>query len=167
MTTRTELQAAEKLIRETRRAARQEAKEARPEREAITGKLTGEPGLATPRRAISAYRRGLILERQKRCCARCASPFHADVLSEDYGGEIVGPFQIDHVLPLELGGADAEANYEALCYPCHKAKTREDVKRIAKAKRQANLLQPREPSKRPLKSRGFEPSRPSVKMRGE
>lgn len=43
--------------------------------------------------------------------------------------------EIDHRVPVALGGADDPAQCEVLCRRCHKAKTRADVRRIAKAKR--------------------------------
>ena len=33
---------------------------------------------------------------------------------------------VDHVIPLALGGEDTDGNVQALCRPCHKAKTRTD-----------------------------------------
>ena len=31
--------------------------------------------------------------------------------------------EVDHVIPLSRGGPDDESNYQALCKPCHSAKT--------------------------------------------
>ncbi|MFJ6380479.1 HNH endonuclease [Kitasatospora sp. NPDC092039] len=33
---------------------------------------------------------------------------------------------VDHVVPLALGGEDVDSNVWSLCRPCHKAKTRQD-----------------------------------------
>ena len=43
--------------------------------------------------------------------------------------------EVDHVVPLALGGEDAEGNTLAMCAACHRKKTREDVRAIRKADR--------------------------------
>jgi 5-methylcytosine-specific restriction protein A len=43
--------------------------------------------------------------------------------------------QADHIIPLILGGGHRESNLQWLCEPCHKAKTRLDVKLKAKVAR--------------------------------
>ena len=45
------------------------------------------------------------------------------------------PLQVDHILALARGGEDELSNTQLLCSPCHKRKTREDVRAIAKTKR--------------------------------
>jgi 5-methylcytosine-specific restriction enzyme A len=53
-------------------------------------------------------------------------------------GELSGAIEWDHVIPLALGGADEIENIQAVHAVCHlHLKTKADVKRIAKAKRQA------------------------------
>ena len=53
-------------------------------------------------------------------------------------GELSGAIEWDHVIPLGLGGADEIENIQAVHAVCHlHLKTKADVKRIAKAKRQA------------------------------
>lgn len=126
---------------ELARALRDLRKARKAERAEPTPKLTGQPGEATPRKAMSLGRRGRIIARQGHVCARC--------------GDKVSVFEIDHVLPIELGGAEDDDNLQALCGRCHRAKTGADIQRIAKARRQAKLNHPRVPSKRPLRSRGF------------
>jgi 5-methylcytosine-specific restriction endonuclease McrA len=82
------------------------------------------------------------------------------------GERLTGDYQVDHRVPLALGGSEAVENLECLHVECHSAKTKTDVKRIAKAVRIAkkNGLQPwdRKPRKpipsRPLQSRGFNPN---------
>ncbi|WP_242456866.1 HNH endonuclease [Vibrio coralliilyticus] len=32
--------------------------------------------------------------------------------------------EVDHILPLHLGGTDARDNFQGLCVPCHGEKTR-------------------------------------------
>jgi 5-methylcytosine-specific restriction protein A len=31
--------------------------------------------------------------------------------------------EVDHIVPLELGGSDSDANKQSLCRECHAAKT--------------------------------------------
>jgi 5-methylcytosine-specific restriction endonuclease McrA len=103
-----------------------------------------EPVDATPRLASAARRRAFRLEHDDGNCPMCG--LHLLCL----------PVHIDHILPVELGGEDTEANWQLLCIDCHKIKTRDDIKRIAKARRQRakhNGTMPASPFK--LKGRGF------------
>lgn len=43
--------------------------------------------------------------------------------------------QYDHIIPLILGGGHRETNLQWLCVPCHKGKTKLDVKLKAKVAR--------------------------------
>lgn len=43
--------------------------------------------------------------------------------------------EVDHVIPRALGGTHDHDNLQVLCYECHKAKTSNDLKDIARAKR--------------------------------
>lgn len=43
--------------------------------------------------------------------------------------------QYDHIVPLILGGPNRESNLQLICVPCHRAKTRLDVKLKAKVAR--------------------------------
>lgn len=64
-----------------------------------------------------------IMERHNWLCAVC--------------GGAEGPFDIDHEIPIGAGGRDDEANLRPLCrHRCHKEKTKNDAKRIAKTRRQ-------------------------------
>ncbi len=102
------------------------------------------PVEGTRRLSMSPARRARILALYDGCCARegCG---HSRVL------------ELDHVIPLELGGTNANFNIEPLCRTHHAEKTREDIRAIAKAKRLARDADPatRRKSKRPLRSRGF------------
>lgn len=45
-------------------------------------------------------------------------------------------WEVDHVIPLALGGRDEACNLQVLCEPCHSGKTRtRDVPAIAKSAR--------------------------------
>lgn len=70
-------------------------------------------------------------------------------------------YEVDHQLPLALGGPEDDGNLRALCPPCHRLKTAADQTRISKTKRMRKLRLdvPREPSKHPLKGRGFDETR--------
>ena len=47
------------------------------------------------------------------------------------------PWDVEHVIPFALGGADDESNMQPAHKICHAPKTVDDVRRIAKAKRMA------------------------------
>lgn len=54
---------------------------------------------------------------------------HAHPICEqcERDGRITPAQEVDHILPLDRGGSHDEANLQALCKPCHSAKTaRED-----------------------------------------
>lgn len=72
-------------------------------------------------------------------------------------------YEFDHIIPLILGGAHAEANLQLVSREAHKEKTREDVAIKSKVARvRAKFLGVFPKTKRPLKSRGFEPSRKEI-----
>lgn len=50
-------------------------------------------------------------------------------------GQGVLSCEFDHIIPLILGGANRESNIQLLCVPCHRAKTKRDVKIKAKVAR--------------------------------
>ena len=100
---------------------------------------------ATRRRAMTQKRRKAVLERSGGLCRVCLCAL--DVSSAE----------IDHTIPLELGGEDEIENLQPLCKPCHRAKTTEDIKRIAKARRlRKREEKPPDPQRQNrIKSRGF------------
>jgi 5-methylcytosine-specific restriction endonuclease McrA len=71
---------------------------------------------------MTAKRRARILRLRGAVCA------HPDCDRTD-------GLEIDHIVPLELGGTEDDENMEPLCAEHHREKTRADVKRIAKARR--------------------------------
>lgn len=77
-------------------------------------------------------------------CEACGLPFK-------------GGAEFDHVLPAALGGEPTLANCRAICAPCHKAKTAEDVRGIRKADRQRDRNSGAVRPKGQIKSRGFAP----------
>lgn len=91
------------------------------------------------RRHISTTERERIWERFKRTCQMCFQP-------TDGRG-----FDLDHHIPLEIGGDDTEANLRPLCRPCHRLKTAGDMTDIARAKRRrARHIGAKAPSSRPI-----------------
>lgn len=73
------------------------------------------------------------------------------------GEVIVGPYQIDHELARELGGSDDVSNLRPAHPDCHRAKSKADVKLIAKSNRIRRANGPVEQRKRktPIRTRGF------------
>ena len=72
-------------------------------------------------------------------------------------------WQVDHRIPLALGGAHAESNLQPVLSSAHKVKTADDVRAKAKAARiRAKHLGIHPPSRRPLKGRPFQRSRPEI-----
>lgn len=107
--------------------------------------IAHEPVEATERKAFTAAQRLAVMERQKGLCAMC-------------GRELQPGFEVDHRVPIWLGGKHEEANWQALCAdPCHRAvKTPADAKVIAKVKRliaRENGTAP--PPTAKIRSRGF------------
>lgn len=45
------------------------------------------------------------------------------------------PVEFDHIIALANGGENRETNLQALCRPCHRAKTNQDVAQKAKDRR--------------------------------
>lgn len=72
-------------------------------------------------------------------------------ICEACGLKILGGAEYDHVIPDALGGETTLGNCECVCAKCHRAKTNDDVSRIAKAKRQqANYIGAKSSSSRPI-----------------
>lgn len=77
--------------------------------------------------------------------------------------------QYDHIIPLALGGPDTLDNIHAVLAAPHLAKTKQDVWRIAKAKRQQLYQQTGRSSRsrpKPILTRGFDRSK-TKKFSGE
>ena len=70
--------------------------------------------------------------------------------------------EFDHILPLELSGADEPHNIAPVHSACHRHKTKTDVKAIAKSKRIRRRLAGQERPKRKIPSRPFEKRRKPV-----
>ena len=88
----------------------------------------------------TSFRLNLFLKR-KGSCASCYQKIDAGKA-----------WDIDHILPVALGGTNEPENLQILCKPCHQSKTtKSDIPRIAKTKRlKARHLGARPPSTRPI-----------------
>lgn len=78
------------------------------------------------RRSLSARERARLFSLHEGICHLC-------------DGRIDGTreaWEIEHVLPLALGGDDSDENRKPAHVKCHKAKTRDDIGSIRKADRQ-------------------------------
>jgi hypothetical protein len=94
-------------------------------------------------RRMTPARRARIIARDGGCCTypEC---------------EVTTGLEVDHTIALELGGKDHDDNLRALCGPHHKAKTKLDVKLIAKAKRRKSKAAGTWHADRPkMQGRGF------------
>src|SRR5437899_784515 len=89
----------------------------------IVAPKSGEMVEPAPRQSFSPLERSGVAALQEYRCAKCAADLHAE------------PWQIDHILPIELLGKHEWANWQALCVPCHKEKSKIDIKRIRKGAR--------------------------------
>ena len=100
----------------------------------------------TKRRRISTKDRVSLFTREKGICHQCKGP-----VTSGQG------WQVSHIIPLALGGADDPSNWGVIHIKCHKALTAtEDVPRIAKAKRQEARHIGAVRPKQSIKSRGFD-----------
>ena len=79
----------------------------------------------TARKPLSPMRKLALFEREAGRCHICEQKI--------FGKE----WDVEHVIPLALGGADDESNMKPAHRLCHAPKTVDDVRRIAKAKRMA------------------------------
>lgn len=78
----------------------------------------------TKRKTISAKQRVALFQSRGGVCHIC-------------GGKInVGEaWDVEHIIPFAMGGADDESNWAPAHSKCHRTKTTDDVGKIAKAKR--------------------------------
>lgn len=91
------------------------------------------------RRSISKKERVEIFNERNGKCHICGQKIHPQE-----------KWDIEHIIPLALGGADSGDNLDLAHQSCHKDKTKADVGRLAKAKRQARYHAGKKLSKSPL-----------------
>lgn len=87
----------------------------------MSGESESNQGKVCRRRPSPRLKRWILAAQADRCLGCGAALSHVE---------------FDHVIPLGLGGDNSPENWAAVCPPCHKTKTRADLKRIAKARRQ-------------------------------
>lgn len=142
------LDAATRTRKRAIEAELREIKQFEAEDRAAAPKVIGEPGEATPRRFLTRTQKLTRWITLGKVCQWCGEPCF-------WEGQLV---IWDHRIALELRGSNDIANMDPHhSVECAPAKTREDMRRIAKAKRiAAKHFGPRDPSKHPLKGRPFE-----------
>lgn len=59
-----------------------------------------------------------VLERDKGLCQPCLSQ-----------GKYTPAVEVDHIVNIASGGTDSDTNLQAICDPCHKAKTQTEARR--------------------------------------
>lgn len=105
-------------------------------------KITIREPVEIEERRMTPARRAKIIARDGGRCVRPDCPTPTDRL------------EVDHIVPLALGGSDAEWNAETVCHAHHLEKTRVDVAVIAKAKRRQRVhLGQKPPPTQKLRSR--------------
>lgn len=92
----------------------------------------------TKRGSLSRTRKLKIWEREHGKCMICGVKL------------MTGKFIFEHVKPLALGGADEDDNIRLTCKGCASDKTKDDMARINKAKRQKASALGLKKSKSPL-----------------
>jgi len=100
--------------------------------------------ISIERRWVSPGTRAKILAATDHVCARPGCPERAT--------------DVDHILPLWLGGSNREKNLEGLCPAHHAAKTKAEASLRAKAKRREQRDQGTRRPRQPIASRGFDKS---------
>jgi len=66
------------------------------------------------------------------------------------------PYEIEHRVPLALGGTNDDDNLYIVIPAAHREKTKDDVRKIAKVKRIEARLNGTRRERKPIPSRGFE-----------
>ena len=93
-----------------------------------------------PRVGVAPVRRALAAEAPERQAAgRAWRRIRHAIMTRDYGlcrtcnsqGRLTMACDVDHITPVWEGGSDAETNLQALCRPCHKAKSAAEATRRA------------------------------------
>jgi 5-methylcytosine-specific restriction protein A len=78
----------------------------------------------TERRTLSASKRLAIFLKAEGCCHICKQKIHPGQL-----------WEVEHPIPIAMGGADDETNMAPAHVKCHASKTADDLGKVAKCKR--------------------------------
>ena len=120
---------------------------------------------AEKRTTLASLRAAIGQIRPEKTPRKGFTPAQRRKVAEDFGGAcsacetaLTGAWHIDHVIPLALSGRHEPGNWVPICVDCHKAKTRGDVRTIAKTER---IIRRETEGPKPsrLQSRGFTSSR--------
>ena len=95
------------------------------------------------RRSFTAKQRNMVANRQNWLCNICKCDLYGIA------------FDIDHIHRISALGKHEPENWQALCQPCHAAKTRVDNHEAKKGRRIRGELKPR--AKKQIASRPFSP----------
>lgn len=81
-----------------------------------------------PRKSGSWSRqaRRRLVERDGACCQMCLMPDCPDWAEAELGRKSM--MEIDHAMPLSMGGSNSDDNLWLLCHWCHKEKTAEECR---------------------------------------
>ena len=82
----------------------------------MNGKMTWTSRIGT-RRLLSEASKKQVAASQLWCCASCKTILPA-------------AFQVDHIMPLAVGGSNEMRNLAALCPNCHASKTQNEDERV-------------------------------------
>lgn len=99
------------------------------------------PSVPIEKRNVSKARREKIISAQDGLCKRP----HCGEQATD----------VDHIIPLWMGGTNGDGNLEGLCPNCHAVKTKAEASARGKVKRIEKRTEGRMKPKRPIQSRGF------------
>lgn len=99
--------------------------------------------------AIPARVQDRVSQKSNDCCVTCTRPVTGKLRAE-----------IDHVIPLIIGGQHRETNLQLLCHECHAGKTKLDVKLKAKVARVRQRHLGIRKTRQKIQSRGFEKAAP-------
>ncbi len=91
-----------------------------------------------------------------RAGGRCEATFSEDAIYMRCATPLtIGKYHYDHIIPDGQGGEPTLENCAVICHPCHKLKTRGDIKAIAKTKRIQDRHHGITTPRQKIQSRGF------------
>lgn len=84
----------------------------RPRINTIDTRRAGAPVVARPHDSRAARDRERVLRRDDYLCVLCR-----------FAGFVELAVEVDHIVPLSMGGADSDDNKQSLCRTCHRVKS--------------------------------------------
>jgi len=116
--------------------------------------------MVTPRRAMTGKARLAFITLHNRVCHICSGHIDKDQ-----------SWDVEHVIPLAMGGDNEPGNLRPAHSKCHAAKTKQDVANVAKAKRREIINAGAKPAPRikiksaPFAKAGKPPRKPMLPAR--